>query len=68
MRCVELFAGAGGMSLGFEQAGFEIVGAFDIWQDALRVYRKNLGHRHFASISKTCCWPPKMCDPCARRL
>lgn len=47
MRCVELFAGAGGMSLGFEQAGFEIVGAFDIWEDALRVYRKNLGHPTF---------------------
>jgi DNA-cytosine methyltransferase len=35
------------MSLGFEQAGFEIVGAFDIWEDALRVYRKNLGHPTF---------------------
>lgn len=52
MRCVELFCGAGGMSLGFEQAGFEIVGAVDCWEDALRVYESNLGHPTFRTDLK----------------
>lgn len=44
MRCVDLFCGAGGMSLGFERAGFEIVGAVDCAENALRVYKSNLSH------------------------
>ncbi|MEZ4630484.1 MAG: DNA cytosine methyltransferase [Deinococcales bacterium] len=44
MRCVDLFAGCGGLSLGFEKAGFEVVAAFDNWQPAIEVYRKNFAH------------------------
>lgn len=43
MRVVELFCGAGGMSLGLKRAGFEIVQAYDFWDKAVEVYRKNLG-------------------------
>jgi site-specific DNA-cytosine methylase len=43
MRAVELFAGAGGMSLGLKRAGFEVVAAYDSWQAAVDVYRQNLG-------------------------
>jgi DNA (cytosine-5)-methyltransferase 1 len=32
------------MSLGFEKAGFKIVGAFDNWTNAVEVYKKNLTH------------------------
>ena len=44
MRVVDLFSGCGGMSLGFEQAGFEIVGAFDNWDAAIDIYKENFAH------------------------
>jgi len=44
MRVVDLFSGCGGMSLGFEQAGFDIIGAFDNWDAAIRIYRENFKH------------------------
>lgn len=40
---MELFAGAGGMSLGLKRAGFDVVAAYDSWQRAVNVYRANLG-------------------------
>ena len=42
---VSLFAGAGGMDLGFKQAGFDIVWANDFDADSVRTYQRNLG-RH----------------------
>ncbi|MBP5623128.1 MAG: DNA cytosine methyltransferase [Thermoguttaceae bacterium] len=44
MRVVDLFAGCGGLSLGFQQAGFEIVAAFEQWQAAIDCYRANFTH------------------------
>lgn len=44
MRVVDLFCGCGGLSLGFELAGMEVVAGFDNWQDALTVYRNNFSH------------------------
>lgn len=44
MRVVDLFCGCGGMSLGFQEAGFEIVAAYDKWEAALNVYRANFRH------------------------
>ena len=43
MRAVELFCGAGGMSLGLKQAGFELLQAYDAWDAAVEVYRRNVG-------------------------
>lgn len=40
---LSMFSGCGGMDLGFQQAGFEIVWANDIMPDACATYRKNLG-------------------------
>lgn len=44
MKCIDLFAGCGGLSLGFEQAGFEVCAAFEKWEKAINVYRKNFNH------------------------
>lgn len=40
-RVVDLFAGGGGMSLGFTRAGFNVVCAVEKWQAAIDVYRAN---------------------------
>jgi DNA (cytosine-5)-methyltransferase 1 len=44
MKVVDLFCGCGGLSLGFEKAGMDVVAAFDNWIDALTVYRNNFSH------------------------
>ena len=44
MRTVDLFCGCGGMSLGFEQTGFQIVGAYDSWDAAIQTYNTNFNH------------------------
>lgn len=38
---LDLFCGCGGMSLGFEQAGFNILLGVDLWKDALKTYAFN---------------------------
>jgi len=47
LKVVDLFAGCGGMSLGFIKAGFKIVAAYDNWPSAIDVYRKNFKHEIF---------------------
>ena len=44
LRAVDLFAGAGGLSLGLADAGFEVVAAIDSWTPALRSYEANFSH------------------------
>lgn len=39
-----LFAGAGGMDLGFKQAGFDVVWANDFDSDAVNTYGQNIGN------------------------
>lgn len=41
MKIIDLFCGIGGLSLGFEQAGFEVVSAIDMWEDAVKTYNHN---------------------------
>ena len=50
MKVVDLFCGCGGLSLGFEKAGMDVVAGFDNWQDALDVYRRNFTHPATTSI------------------
>lgn len=43
-KVIDLFCGCGGLSLGFQQADFNIVAAFDYWDAALNIYQKNFNH------------------------
>lgn len=47
MNTIDLFSGCGGLSLGFEQAGFEVLAAFDKWKPAVDVYKDNFRHPIF---------------------
>ena len=47
MRAVDLFAGCGGLSLGFQNAGFDVVCAYEFWDVAAECYRKNFNHPVF---------------------
>lgn len=41
MKVLDLAAGAGGLSLGFTQAGHDILAGVDVWDDAIETYDKN---------------------------
>ena len=47
IRTVDLFAGCGGLSLGFQQAGFDVVAAFEWWDAAIKCYEANFKHPIF---------------------
>ncbi len=40
-KIIDLFCGCGGLSLGFEMAGFEPYIAIDMWSDAVKTYNHN---------------------------
>lgn len=40
---IDLFAGTGGLGLGFKRAGFTPLAAYDNWEPAVQSYRLNLG-------------------------
>ena len=45
---LDLFCGCGGLSLGFEQAGYDVLLGIDNWDDALVTFRYN--HQHSETI------------------
>ncbi|MFC5702740.1 DNA cytosine methyltransferase [Cohnella faecalis] len=47
MRLVDLFAGCGGMSRGFENAGHEVLAAYEYWDNAIECYVANFEHPVF---------------------
>ncbi len=48
LRIIDFFAGCGGLSLGFQNAGMTIVAAFDKWEPAVQVYKKNFSHKIYS--------------------
>ena len=47
MKAVDLFCGCGGMSRGFENAGVEVLAAYDNWASAISIYNDNFDHPAF---------------------
>ena len=41
MNVIDLFCGCGGLSLGFEQAGYKVLLGIDNWEDSLVTFRYN---------------------------
>ena len=44
MKIVDLFSGCGGLSLGFQNAGFEVICAYDNWSHVYETYKENFNH------------------------
>lgn len=44
MKLISLFAGAGGMDLGFKNSGFDVIWANDFNEDAVITYKNNIGN------------------------
>lgn len=47
IKAVDLFAGCGGLSLGFQNAGIDVCAAFEFWETAARCYELNFSHPVF---------------------
>lgn len=41
LNCIDLFCGCGGLSLGFEKAGINVLVGIDAWQDAITTFSYN---------------------------
>lgn len=44
MKCLDLFSGCGGLSLGFINAGMDVQASIDNWDKAVDVYNENFDH------------------------
>lgn len=63
MKVIDLFCGAGGFSLGFKQAGFDVILGIDFWDIALKTHELNIGgHILNADILKLVAQDLPACD------
>lgn len=44
LRTVDLFSGCGGLSIGFEKSGFNLVAAYENWEPAIKVHQLNFDY------------------------
>ena len=47
LNALDLFCGCGGLSLGFEKAGFNVLLGIDAWQDAITTFNYNHKNGNF---------------------
>jgi len=52
LKLVDLFCGCGGLSLGFQRQGFDIVGGVDFDKPSIDTYNKNIGNGILADLSQ----------------
>ena len=50
-KIIDLFCGCGGLSKGFEMAGFETILGIDFWKDAIETYNYNHKNKQNKNIS-----------------
>ncbi len=50
LKTIDFFAGGGGLSLGFQLAGFDVICAVENWRPALEVYRANFPDHEAVSM------------------
>ena len=62
LKVASLFSGIGGIDLGFQQAGFEIVWANEFDRDAAKTYRYNFGPDHLVEADIRSIDPDTMPD------
>ena len=55
-KYIDLFSGAGGLTLGFQNAGFECVHSFDNWKAAYETHKYNFPEIPFkaAGLQREC--------------
>lgn len=54
-KAISLFAGAGGCSLGFKDAGVEILAAYDNFEPAISTYNRNFGNSRCRNVDLSLC-------------
>ena len=59
LKAIDLFAGAGGLSLGLELAGIDVVGAVEYCPKAVKTYKHNFpNHAQTAMCKDITKWTP----------
>ena len=54
-KVIDLFSGCGGLTLGFEKAGFDIVAGIELMPEACQTVTYNLDYRYGREQTHLCC-------------